>query len=176
MEETVPFEVLDNFPETGDLSTQIGGDVIDPVKGIRFQIEGVEPRLFSKDGQTLTAKLNVRASVGALGTDGNGKYKGKNFFSELLTWYNEEVYSSDWWKKQARFPYRSFLKALEFDDKNPPKVTDDFISSLKGREFIADIVKASIQATTGELNEKGKKIYTNTGDFKNELKNFKKVS
>ena len=167
----VPFEVLDNFPETGDLSDQSGGDVIDAAKGVRFTIQNVEPKI-QKDKETgamSRASLNVRSAIGALGTDGNGKYAGKNLFAELLTAYDTQKYTSDWWKKQARFPYRQFLKAMGFDDKNPPKVNDAFIQSLKGREFIADIRKSEIRVKDGD----GK--YVGTGDFKNELANFKSV-
>ena len=58
---------------------------------------------------------------------------------------------------------------MGFDDKNPPKVNDAFIQSLKGREFIADIRKSEIRVKDGD----GK--YVGTGDFKNELANFKSV-
>lgn len=174
--ENVPFEVLSDFPETGDLSTQVGGDVIDGAKSVRFKVENVEPSV-NKDGngQMLTARLNVRASVGPLGVDGQGRYAGKNLFADLMTWYNESTYTSEWWKRQARFPYKSFLKALGYDIASPPKVSDEFIVSLKGREFIADVRKVPQRVDTGEVNSEGKKIYKETGDFRNELQNFKKA-
>ena len=168
--EDAPFEVLSDFPETGDLSTQTGGDVIDGAKGVRFKVENVEPNVIKgSGGDTLMARLNVRASVGPLGVDGNGRYAGKNLFADLLTWYNEASYTTDWWKKQARFPYKSFLKALGYDPSNPPKVNDTFLISLKGKEFVADIRKSEIRAKV----EDG--TYRGTGDFKNELQNFKAV-
>src|SRR3990167_5136623 len=136
MEDEVPFEVID-FPETGNLSGQTGGDVIEPARSIRFRIENVEPRTFKKEGFLMTAKLNVRCAVGPLGVDGNGKYAGKNLFAELLTWFNEAVYTSEWWRKQSRFPYSRFLKALGFDISNPPKINDDFwrIRNVKTKCF-----------------------------------------
>ena len=168
--ENVPFEVLSDFPETGDLSTQVGGDVIDGAKSVRFKVENVEPQIVSDaSGQKLTARLNVRASIGPLGVNGEGRYAGKNLFADLLTWYNESVYTSDWWKKQARFPYKSFLKAMGFDFASPPKVNDEFVIGLKGREFIADIQKREIRVK----DEGGS--YKGTGDFRNELSNFKKA-
>jgi hypothetical protein len=168
-EENVPFEVLDGFPETGDLSDQVGGDVIEAAKGVRFTIRSVEPRVSKNDvGETLVARLNVRAVVSSLGIDGQGKYANKNIFAELMTWYNQEKYTSDWWKKQARFPYKSFLKAIGENPANPPKVTDQFLISLEGKDFIADIKKVEIR-----VKEDGK--YVGTGDFKNELANFKAV-
>jgi hypothetical protein len=55
------------------------------------------------------------------------------------------------------------------DPANPPKVTDQFLGELKGREFFADITKTAITMKNAE----GK--YVPTGNFKNELKNFKTV-
>lgn len=170
--------VTGDFPETGDLSTQSGGDAIEAARKVQFSIKNVEPRI-TKSEQTdemLFAKLNVRVAIGPQGVDGNGKYAGKNLFAELLTWFNEEKYTSDWWKKQARFPYKSFLKAMGFDPAQPPKVTDDFVIGLVGREFVADIIKSEIQVATGNLKANGKKEYVGTGEFKNELANFKAVA
>lgn len=169
MEETIPFDVINDFPETGDLSTQTGGDVMDAVRGVRFTIKNVKPEVVVKDGVKLMAKLNVRAAIGALGTDGSGKFANKNLFAELLTWFNEEKYVSEWWKRQARFPYKGFLKALGLDPANPPKISDELLISWQGKEFIADIAKSPITMK----GEDGK--YSPTGDFKNELKNFKSV-
>ena len=169
MNDDVPFDVLNDFPETGDLSGQTGGDVIDAARGVRFTIRNIKPQIVEKDGVKVMAKLNVRASIGPLGVDGNGKYANKNLFAELITWVNEEQYTSDWWKKQARFPYKSFLKALGLDPANPPKVTDQLLVEWHGKEFFADIAKNPITVKVGD----GK--YLPTGDFKNELKSFKTV-
>jgi len=168
-EDQVPFQVLDNFPETGDLTGQSGGDVIDAAKSVRFQIENVTPKINERDGVIKTASISVRASISSNGVDGNGKYAGKNLFSDLTTYVNTEVLTSDWWKKNAMFPYKTFLKALGYDIANPPKVNDAYLASLKGRAFIADIKKSEIRVKDGS----GK--YIGTGDFKNELANFKAV-
>lgn len=172
MSEDAPFEVLDDYPDTGDLSGQTGQDVIDAAKGVRFQIQSVEPRIqANKDtNEKLRASLNVRVSIGPLGVDSQGKYANKNMFQEFLTWANPDIYTSDWWKKNARFPYKSFLKALGYDPANPPKIGDAFLAELKGKEFIADIKKPEIRVK----GEDGK--YKGTGDFKNELGNFKAVT
>ena len=169
-EDTVPFEVLDNFPQTGDLSQQSGNDVIDAAQKVRFKIENVTPKINAdKDsGVIKTASLSIRCSIGALGVDGEGKYKGKNLFSDLTSYVNTEVLTSDWWKKNAQFPYKSFLKALGYDIANPPKVNDAYIASLKGREFIADIKKEPVKIKIDGT-------YQPTGEFKNTLTNFKSV-
>jgi hypothetical protein len=164
----VPFNVVDDFPETGDLSTQTGNDVIDPAKRVYFTIQEVKPDVYRRDGVALSARLNVRASIGPDGTDGEGKYAKKNLFAELLTWFDPDTYTSDWWRTQARFPYKQFLKALEYDPARPPKVNDDFLGELKGREFVADIIKE-------EIKRKIDGTYQGTGEFKNVLKNFRKA-
>ena len=144
--------------------------MIDGVRGVRFKVEDVSPNVIKDaNGTTLMARLNVRASIGPLGVNGEGRYAGKNLFADLLTWYNDSTYTSDWWKKQARFPYKSFLKAHGYDIAQPPKVNDDFLVSLKGKEFIADIRKEEIR----EKGEDGK--YVGRGDFKNTLSNFKEA-
>lgn len=168
MTDEVPFEILDDFPETGDLSGQTGGDVIDPAQGVRFTIQELTPDIFVKEGVKQTAKLKLRAAVSTLGIDGNGKYANKNLLQDLITWVNTDVLTSDWWKKQARFPYRQFLKALGLDDKNPPKISDEFLQFLKGKEFRADVKKSEIK-----LKGSDGKYSVPTGDFKNELVNFK---
>lgn len=168
-EDQVPFQVLDNFPETGDLSGQTGSDVIDAAQKVRFRIENVTPRVRQKDGAILTGSISVRASIGVNGVDGNGKYAGKNLFSDLTTYVNTELLTSDWWKKNAMFSYKTFLKALGYDIANPPKVNDAYLSALVGREFLADIKKKEISIK----NSDGK--YVGTGEFKNELTNFKAV-
>ena len=76
--------------------------------------------------------------------------------------------------KQARFPWKQFQTAIGLDPKEALRVNDTFLVGLKGKEFIADIKKVDIKEATGEVNDKGKKIYAATGDFKNELANYKK--
>lgn len=169
-EDTVPFEIMYDFPQTGDLSGQSGNDVIDAFPKVRFTIENVTPKVNvdKVTGVKKTASLSVRCSIGTLGVDGEGKYKNKNLFQDLTSWVNTEVLTSDWWKKNAQFPYKSFLKALGYDIANPPKINNEYITSLKGREFIADIKKSPVKIKVDG-------VYQPTGEFKNELTNFKSV-
>jgi hypothetical protein len=171
-EDKVPFEVIDEYPDTMDLTSVTGQDVIDAARNVVFSVKNVEPRLFKDEstGAILTAKLNIQFSIGAMGTDGMGKYKGKVLFQEILTYFNPEVYTKEWWKKNALFPYKMFLKSLGFDPAKPPKVNDEFVSSLKGRELIADIRKVETSVKDKSTGE-----YVKTGEFKNELTNFKKL-
>lgn len=164
-EEDGPFQVVDYEVEA--CSDQVGGDVIEAASKVRFTISkaSVNP---SKDGSLL--RLKLQSKIGPLGVDGNGKYKGKVLFAELLFHVDktDERYQSEWWSKQARFPFKTFLTAMGLDPAAPPRVNDEFLGSLQGQEFVADVKKKEI---TVKVDGK----YVGTGDFKNELSNFKKA-
>lgn len=175
MNEEVPFDIIDNFPETGDLTGQTGNDVIDAFQKVRFTIMGATAKLNQKEGVIKTGSVSMRVAISSLGVDGEGKYANKNLFQDLTSYVNTEVLTSDWWKKNAMFPYKTFLKSLGYDIANPPKVNDAYFTALKGREFIADIKKEAVTAASGNLKSNGKAEYLPTGDFKNTLTNFKAV-
>lgn len=171
MNDEVPFEVVDY--DVGDLSGQTGQDVIDPASNVMFLVHPKTSVKVSKD--KCLVKLSLGGQIGPLGIDGNGKYKGKVVWHELIAGFTDsgkstEKYQSDWWQKNARFGYRCFLKALGYDDKNPPRLNDSFLAEIAGKEFTANITKPEIRMK----NDEGK--YVGTGDFKNELANFKKVN
>lgn len=164
------FDVNDEV-DVGDLSDQTGQELLEAAKGVQFvvkeaKLQEVKPK---DSDEILMKKLNVQAKIGPLGVDGNGRYAGKVMFAELIVWFDPERYNSDWWKKQAKFPLKSFLQATGYDVKNPPKINDAFREELKGKGFLADITVRNIQAK----NDEGKWI--NTDDKKNELTNYKKV-
>ena len=165
MDNEAPFEVVDfEVPPSDD---QIGGDVIDAVRNVRFTIKKVTIR--QNDAKDIM-RLNVQSNVGPLGVDGNGRYANKALFAELLVYADPSVYTSDWWKKQSRFPWKQFQGALGLDASQATRINDEFLAKLQGQEFVADIKKSEIRMK----NEDGK--YEGTGDFKNELANFKKAS
>lgn len=165
------FQVTD-AKDIGDVSDQKAKELLEAAKGIGFVIKKAELRdvLRKEDKHLLMQKLNVQAQIGPMGVDGEGKHANKIQFIELTTWFDSEIYQSEWWKNQARFPLKSFLQALDFDPKNPPKLTDELLESLVGREFIADILVRPITVKNAE----GK--YVDSGDKKNEVANFKKAA
>ena len=119
-------------------------------------------------------KLNLGGQVGPLGVDGDGKYANKVIWHELIAGFTPEgksdtKYSSDWWQKNARFGFKTFLKAMGYDDKNPPRLNDEFISAIHGKDFRANITKSEVRMK----GEDG--TYKSTGDFKNELTSIKKA-
>lgn len=169
-EDNMPFEVMDF--EVGDLSSQSGQDVMDAFQGVRMVVHKKTGLKVSKD--KCVVKIALGGQVGPLGVDGEGKYAGKVIWQDLNAAFtdagkSETKYQSDWWQKNARFGFKTFLKALGFDEKNPPRLSDEFLSNIAGKEFIANITKKEIQTQVD-----GK--WVGTGEFKNELANIKKAS
>lgn len=167
--ETVPFDVNEEF-EVGDLSDQSGQELLEAAKGVKFIVREAKIQIVEdkESGETLMRKLNIQAKIGPLGVNGEGKYANKVMFAELIAWYNPERYTSDWWKKQSRFPLKSFMQAVGYDAKTLPKFNDQLLEDLKNKEFQADIAVLPIR-----LKVDGE--YQDTGDKKNELKNYKKI-
>lgn len=172
-DEQVPFEVMDQMPETGDLSTQEGGDVMETAYKVPLTILEVKvDRIKKKDDPKveLFIKLNVRMEIGPDGVDGNGKLAKRRVTARLLTWYNEDLYQGEWWKKKARFDYKSFLKALDYDPAKPPKINDAFLAELKTQETKADILKKPRQ-----IKDAAGKYVAVEGEFENVITNFRAI-
>lgn len=170
----VPFDIEEPI-DVGDLSDQTTADVIDPVKRVRFAVKTASIRSTTdKDSGTwLTRKLAIQAAVSDAGINGEGKYAGKRFFPELVLTMNTtdfpERFDSDWWKKRARGATKEFFVALGYDPKALPRIDDDFLNGLVEREFVADITRREIrQKVDGE--------YQGTGEYRNELAGFRRVS
>lgn len=162
--------------EVGDLSTQQGNDVIDPHRKVRFVIRKASVRPYQKDGESSWRKkfLALDIAVSGEGVDGEGKYKNKHFFPDLLLVANTSHYpelDTDHYRTKARFDTKVFLKAMGFDPAAPPKINDDFLIGLAEREVYADITRREIQQAPGE----GETKWKGTGEFKNEIKNWRAV-
>lgn len=164
-----------------DLSDQETRDVIDPASKVPFTIKKASIRKQYADPQDKTStvevtRLVIDAAIDPEGIGEEGKYAGKHLFSELILTFNKETHTGDWWLKRSRGPTKQFFAALGFDPAALPKIDSDFLGELVGRSFIADIRKRPIQEKTSEVNDKGKAIYRDTGDFANELQNFRAAS
>lgn len=166
----MPFDVMDGL-EIGDLSDQTGQEVMEPAQRVGFSIKKamLDTAESKETGDKLRINLVVDAVIGPSGVDGEGRYANKHRFERVLVWFNPEVYTSEWWKKQARFPLKQLLKALDYDPSNPPKLDDEFLTGLIGREFVADIRRREVK----RKGEDGK--WVGTGEFTNELANYRKV-
>lgn len=167
------FSINDEF-EVGDLADQQGG-VLDPAQRVSFEVRKASIRTIEdkQNGNTwMLRKLAVEVSISPLGVDGEGKLANKRIFPEFILVMNTtdypDKYGSDWWKREARYPTKQFLKALGIDISSV-RVNDEFLAGLMGREFIADIKRK-------ERREKVEGKYRGTGEFENQLDNFRAVS
>lgn len=158
----------------GDLSDQQGG-VMEAASKVPFTIRKASVRTQEdRDSKLWTVKrLSVEAAIGPLGVDGEGKFANKVLFPEFVLTMNTtdfpDKFSSSWWQKEARFPLKQFLKALN-RDITQVRVNDEFLIGLQNEEFIADIKRVEIK-TKGDDGK-----YHGSGDFKNELANFRAVN
>lgn len=167
------FDVTDEV-DVGDLSTQ-SGDVIDPAKHVRFEIRKASVRPYQKQGELEWRKKFLALDlVIAEGIDESGKYRGKHMFQDLLLLANTSHYpelDTDNYRTKARFDTKVFLKALGYDPAAPPKINDDFLVGLQGREVYGDITRREIQTPPPE----GQTKWVGTGEYRNEVKNFRAV-
>jgi hypothetical protein len=165
--------------EIGDLSDQQVSDVLDPARKVPFIIKKASIRKQyanqnDKTGTPDVTRLSIDAAIGADGLDGEGKFANKHLFCDLILAFNREVKTGDWWEKRARGPAKQFFQALGYDVANLPRIDAELLGELGGKEFVADILRKPMQEKTGEQNEQGKDTYRDTGEFKNELSNFRK--
>lgn len=167
------FQVTEEV-SVGDLSDQQGG-VLEAASKVSFTIRKASVRTQDdkESGKWSVKRLAVEAAIGPLGVDGEGKYAGKVLFPEFILTFNKtdfpEKFNKPWWEKEARFPLKQFLKALN-RDITQVRVNDDFLLSLQNEEFIADIKRKEIQ-TKGD-DEK----WHGSGDFRNELANYRSAA
>lgn len=157
--------------EVGDLSEQQGG-VLEAAQRVGFIIRKATVRTQEdKDTKQWSVKrLSVEAAIGPLGVDGEGKFANKVLFPEFVLTFNSadfpDKFSSSWWQKEARYPLKQFLKALN-RDITQVRVNDEFLIGLANEEFVADIKRVEIK-TKGDDGK-----YHGSGDFKNELANYR---
>jgi hypothetical protein len=173
------FDVTDEV-EVGDLSSQTGGDAIEPARKVRFEIRKATIRPYvPKDSDEWLAKyLSLDLVVGPEGIGEDGKYKGKHFFQDLLLKKNVDAYpaeNTEKYKSSGRFDLKVFLKAMGYDPAKPPKFNDDLLIELTGKEVYGDITRKAKRAATGETDANGRAVWAPTGEFSNEVKNFRAV-
>ncbi len=167
-----------------DLSDQVTNEAMEPATRVPFIIKKATVRTQHEDSKDMSSpwtikRLSVDVAIQADGVDGEGKYANKHLFPELVLAFNvsdfPERFGSDWWKKSSRGPTKEFFVALGYDPKSLPAIDADFLTELSGKEFIADIKRKPVQEKTDQVNDKGKAVYKDTGDFRNELANFREM-
>lgn len=174
-EDEVGFDVTDEV-DVGDLSAQSGNDVIEPFKRVRFNIRKASVRPYIKKDETIWRKkfLALDLAVTSEGVDGEGKYANKHLFQDLLLTANVGEFpelDTEHYRTKARFDIKVFLKAMGFDPAAPPRINDDFLVELTGKDVYADITRRAIQSPPAEQGGK----WVDTGEFRNEVRNFKQA-
>lgn len=177
-EDGVPFDVTEDI-DVGDLSEQEGGvlpaasRVIGSIKKASVKTNLLDNKQAQSDTNLWTFKsLHLEIAIGPLGTDGEGTYKGKVLFADLIAVYNErgckasasakgKKYNASWWEREARYPLKQFIKATQGDVTNV-KINDDFLLALVGSDVMFDIRKT-------------KDTFRGEGEFRNELANWRAV-
>lgn len=166
--------------DIGDLSDQETSDVMDPARKVRWEIKKAEIRTNydNKDDKSAghVKRLSLQVAVGPDGTDQAGLNANRRVFMDYVVAFTSDgsVRTSEWWQKKARGPAKELFTALQFDLKAMPAIDAEFLSSLEGREFIADLTKREQQDKTDEINPKtGKNIWKKNGEYRNELANHR---
>lgn len=165
-----------------DLSDQETSDVMDRASKVRWEIKDAKVRTRyddENDKSKFVKRLSLQVAVGPDGTDQAGANANRRVFMDYIIAFTTDtgVRDSEWWTKKARGPAKELFTALQFDLKNMPPIDAEFLDGLKGREFIADLLKKEQQDKTDEINPKtGKPVYKNNGEFRNELANHRPIS
>lgn len=147
------------------------------IKEAKIRVQRVDFQ--NKSSEWIFKRLALQVAIGSDGVDTEGTSANRRLFPELLLAFNRNAdqttydFDSDWYKKKARGPAKELFTALGFSVDPPPPVDQEFLDGLVGMEFIADIVVKSVDKKTNRKDDRGKVIYEPTGDFKNELINFR---
>lgn len=177
-EDGVPFDVTEDL-DVGDLSEQEGGAlpaasrVIGSIKKASVKTNLLNNKAPQSSDNPWTFKsLHLEIAIGPLGTDGEGTYKGKVLFCDLIAAFDSAAckrsaesrgkkYNASWWEREARYPLKQFVKAIQ-GDVTAVRINDDFLLALVGRDVMFDIKKV-------------KDSFRGEGEFKNELANWRPV-
>lgn len=178
-EEDDDLDINDLNISVGDLSNQESSDVLDPARKVPFTIKKVTVRKQYEDPQdkhskVLVTRLAIQSKIGEAGTNGEGANAGRILFPEFIIAFDKESKTGEWWEKKARAPFKELLVALGYDPAAPPTIDREFIDGLIDRDYLADIKVRKVQEKTDEINPKtGKNVYKDTGEFQNELGNYR---
>lgn len=179
-EETVDINDDEDL-DIGSLKEQESSNLVDKARKVRFEIKKAEVRTQyddKSDKSNWVKRLSIQAKISEDGIDGNGNSAGRVLFPDFIIAFTSEsgLRDGEWWQKKARGPAKDFLASLGFDPAAPPRINKDFLDSLIGMEFVADITQKEQQDKTDEINPKtGKNVYKANGEFRNELLNFRQV-
>lgn len=179
--DNVPFEVMDNY-EVQDLTDVKAEKNLMPVtKNLKVRIDKASTQM-NKAKDIYSLKLELRVVDGIEQTNPEtGETKVAYINKPLFTGIMDLVYGAKdsstrdkagkhWWKNgQHLVEFKNFCKALDIS-LTGIKINDEFLSNLIGKEVLIDIVHEAETANDAEGNR------VVTGDFREKIKNFKKVA
>lgn len=181
VEDDVPFDVNgeDADVEVGDLSAVADSDVIDTCRRVTFEIKKatLDTQEYKLDDEGHLKKwakvsLKLQLNVGPQGTDGEGRYANKAFFTNLLLKVNKadfpDAFQYDKFGPNGKAfrPIKQFWVAMGGDPR-AVSVTRDWRDLLVGMSVVADIVKSNKRVqVNGEWVD---------GEPQNTIENFRKV-
>lgn len=174
------FDVIDEY-EVQDLTdVKAERNLLPVTKGLKVRVNKVATQTNkAKDIYSLKLELRVVDGIEQTNTE-TGETKQAYINKPLFTGIMDLVYGAkdaatrdkpgkSWWKNlQHLVGFTEFCKALDIPSKGI-KINDAFLSDLMGRELLVDVNHEAETATNAE----GDRIAT--GDFREKLKNWKKV-
>lgn len=171
MNEEVGFQVNDEI-EVGDLSG-VQESILPKASNVKAQIVKASVKT-SKDENLKSLNLQLKFVEG-IEVEGEAKYVGKTAFTgfmDVVVWAAQsKVDASDWYKSgQHLLGFKQFLIALGEDIKSPPKVNDEWLLGLAGREVLVNIVHEA-ETAVGPSGDREK-----TGTFVARFKNWKSAA
>lgn len=179
------FQVTEEI-DTGDLSgVKAESWVMEPVKGVLFTIQkpsirrilnqmGKDAPSESESNPCIAKRFTCHARL-TEGVDEQGTYKNKVLFPEIIVWVDltHEFYQKDRYQKETK-PYlaewKAFIEALGYEPTSAPKINDEFLTQLEGRQFRADITAPKIRVPENQPD--GTTKWTVSDDRKNVVRGY----
>ena len=177
----VPFDVVEEF-EVQDLTdVKAERNILPVTKGLKVRVNKATTQM-NKAKDIYSLKLELRIVDGIEQTNPQtGETKMAYINKPLFTGIMDLVYGAkdaatrdkagkSWWKNsQHLVGFTEFCKALDIPAKGI-KINDEFLSNLIGKEVLVDVTHEAETAPDSDGNKVA------TGEFREKLKNWKKVA
>lgn len=182
MEQEAGFQVTE-ATEVGDLSGVSDDQSMPKAMGVKVRIEKPAVRrtlVNNKESEDLVnnpciaKEINCQMRILPEGIDGAGQYANKVLFPNPR-WYIWAEVRHEFYAKRAIFsgekraylnPFKTLLVALGYDIKSPPKIDDEFLTTIEGQELLIDISRESERSLqNGE--------WVDTGGFLNKVRKIR---
>ena len=176
--EDVPFNVHEDY-EVGDVSeVKEDRQNVPAASGVLMRVAAASVRS-SPDGSITSVAVQVNLVEGVDVSDpANGtvvkRYAGKPLFADLPFRVDTAIRTSSRYTSKHRpylVPLKQFWAALGYDLTAPPKIGDNWLMEIIGRELRADIRLRAVRIK----NPVTQQYEDVAGEFRNEVRGFKPV-